>query len=136
MTKLSPAELQSGMAQATGTEKYTRHGLMRTLLMTDGVMWLQEHAEAYWLVDAIASHVATNKMLQQEEFQTWYFNRGGEDHAPFSRPHVLSVTNGNDGTPIVTQKIEYTDFPLPTIRFFVIKDEGLGGWVILLPSEY
>jgi len=104
--------------------------------MTDGVMWLQENAECYWLVDAIASHMMTNRRLQVEPFQTWDFTRADDDMAPKNHPHRLSVTDGNDGPAIVTQEIDYTDFPLPTIRFFVAKDEGLGGWVIMLPSEY
>jgi hypothetical protein len=136
MTKLSRAELDVGMAQWTGTTSYTRHGMMRTLLMTEGVMWLQENAECYWLVDAIASHIATNKRLQGEEFQTWDFKREDDDMAPANHPHMLSVTDGNDGPPIVKQEIEYTDFPLPSIRFFVSHDESLEGWVIMLTSEY
>jgi hypothetical protein len=49
---------------------------------------------------------------------------------------LLSVTDGNDTPPIAKQEIEYTDFPLEEIRFFVAKDGGLKAWVIMLPSEY
>jgi hypothetical protein len=136
MTKLSLADLENGMAQWIGTTSYTRHSLMRNLLMTEGVMWLQENAECHWLVDAIASHIVTNRRLRGEKFQTWDFKRHDDDMAPKGHPHMLSVTDGNDGPPIVKQEIEYTDFPLPSIRFFVAHDEGLGGWVIMLPSEY
>jgi hypothetical protein len=134
--KLSPADLQAGMAQWIGTTAYRRHGLMRNLLMTDGVVWFADAAECHWLIDAIASHIATNRRLQGEEFQTWDFKRQADDNPPKGKPHMLSVTDGNDGPPIVKQAIEFTDFPLPEIRFFVAKDDGLGGWVIMLPGEY
>lgn len=136
MAKLSRGELVNGMGQWIGTTSYTRHGLMRSLLMTDGVRWLRDAADCHWLIDAIASHLATNRRLAGEGFQSWDFKRADDDTAPEGHPHLLSVTNGNDQRKIVKQEIGYTDFPLAEIRFFVAKDEGLGGWVIMLPGEY
>ncbi len=120
----------SAMAQCTGTSQYYRHGLMPTLLLTDGAKMVADDAGAWWLMDVIMSHLSTNATLRQEEFQHWRFVRNGDG------PHLVSVTDGNEGEPIVTQEVEYSDFPLPEIGFFVCRDEGLGGWVLMLPSEY
>lgn len=129
-------QIEAALPHFTGTSNYTRHGLMRNLLLTDGVRYVRENADAYWLVDAIASHMATNRKLKNEPFQVWDFERHGKDIAEPNRPHVLSVTDGNSKQPIVTQEIEYTDFPLESIRFYAAYDGGLGGWVLMLPSEY
>jgi hypothetical protein len=43
---------------------------------------------------------------------------------------VLTCTDGDSEVPIITQQIEWTDFPLPSIRLYV--ERG----VLLLPSEH
>jgi hypothetical protein len=127
----TPEQIRSAMTQCIGTTSYTRHGLMRKLLMTDGAKMIAEDCKAHWLTDVIASHLMTNAKLRQEAFQTWRLEMNG------CGPHRVTATDGNDTFPIVTQEIEYSDFPLPEgIQFFVCKDDYLGGWVLMLPSEY
>jgi hypothetical protein len=138
MAKMEAARLLAGLDHFTGSENYTRHGLMRNLLMTDGVMFLQENAEAFWLVDVIASHLMTSAKLRGEEFQTWRFEKNGVDHAVPNKPHRAYATDGNTDDPIVSQDIEYSDFPLSEIKFFCVKAPEFGerAWVLMLPSEY
>ena len=136
-TKLAPEALTEGLAHFTGTESYTRHGLMRDLLMTEGVVWLADNAEAHWLTDVVASHLMTNRELRGEEFQTWTMRKSpkaGQNHAC-----VVWATDGNDDTQkLITQEIEYTDFPLYEIKFFCAKSPEFGerAWVLMLTSEY
>lgn len=134
---MTPQELETGLAQFTGTETWHRHGMFRQLLMTDGVMFLQEHAGAYWLIDAIGSHVFTNRKLspQRNPFQVWTFRRSGDGNAP-NQPHRLFATDGNSERAIIAQKIEFSDFPLPEIRLYVVWDGGFNGFVVMLPREY
>ena len=134
---MTPAELEQALMQFTGTEKWTRHGMARRLLlMTDGVMFLQEEAKAYWLIDAIASHLMTNAALRREEFQAWTFTRHGEGLAKPNQPHLLIATDGNDHE-LVRQEIEFTDFQLPEIKLYVAWDGGsFNAFVAMLPSEY
>jgi hypothetical protein len=47
--------LLAELAQFTGTQGYTR--ITRRHLLTDGARYLADHAECYWLVDAVASHL-------------------------------------------------------------------------------
>ena len=42
------------MSQFYGSEHWYRHGLVRTILYTDGVMYVADAAGAYWLIDEIA----------------------------------------------------------------------------------
>ncbi|MFC7738341.1 DUF6876 family protein [Roseomonas sp. GCM10028921] len=43
------------MSQFTGSQTFTRHGIARSVLMTEGVMLLAEKAGAHWLTDIIVS---------------------------------------------------------------------------------
>jgi hypothetical protein len=42
------------LTQFIGTERYYRISLRH--LLTDGTKYLAEHAECFWMMDAIASH--------------------------------------------------------------------------------
>ena len=119
---MNAADLMNGLAQMTGTETYHRHPLMRSLMLTDGVVFLAENAEAWWLTDIVASHQVDAK-VRAEDFQLWElvvaYNKG-----------VVTMRSDSDVPPIVTQEIEFTDFPLDSVKFY------LTGKVLMLPSEY
>jgi hypothetical protein len=128
----------SDLSQFTGTETWHRH--FTGLLYTDGIQYLAEQAEAYWLIDAIASY---QHQLKRDEyladFQLWVLSvvGEGERNYPFLLPeenHKAVLTCWSDTPkegvkPAVIQQIEYTDFPLIEIKLYV--SEG----VLLLPSE-
>jgi hypothetical protein len=147
---MQPSEIRSGLAHFTGTQSYTRT-MARSVVMTDGVKWLCDNAGSHWLIDAVVSHVITNAKLRLEEFQVWtlYVRQGtsplfypAEKNSKVVIPTqfmaVLTVTDGNSKKPLVAQRIEYTDFPLPEIKFYctpgAVGDERV--WVIMLTSEY
>lgn len=51
---------------------------------------------------------------------------------------VLTCVPDSGMTPVVVQRIPYTDFDLPRIKFYV-QPQAMGSrrvWVIFLPSEY
>lgn len=128
----SPCEITEGFAQFCGTEAYTRlsplHG---RLLCTDGVVWLAENADAFWLIDAIASHQP--RCMKDEplrEIQFWTLKVAANKSA------VLSCKR-DEGDIAFTQKIKFTDFPLKEVELWV--EAGLVGvpcMVCLLPSEH
>lgn len=109
------------LGQFTGTERYHRHTLAR-LLYTDGVEFLAENADCYWLIDAIASYQPQLKSQRLREFQVWTLTVK-------DRSAILTCREDSDCEPVVTQEIEFTDFPLPEIKLWV--ENG----VLLLPSE-
>jgi hypothetical protein len=45
---------RAALRQFTGTENWYRHGLVRSVLYTDGAKYVAESAGAYWLLDEIA----------------------------------------------------------------------------------
>ena len=127
----SKSEIESEMRNFTGTEQYHRASVPDPkLVMTDGVKYLADSAECYWMIDAIASHQpAAKKHRGLARGQFWSFVRKG-DHSG-----VLACGNGNHkAKPVISQEIEMTDFPLDQVRIWVMP--GHEGNVMLLPSEY
>jgi hypothetical protein len=116
MSKLSKADL----IQFTGTSQYYKH--LTGLLYTDGVKFMAE-AGAYWLIDAIASY--QHKVMNTprlREFQLWQL-------VVVNNMAILTCRADSGLPAVVTQYIEYTDFPFD-IDLYVCNN------VLLLPSEY
>jgi hypothetical protein len=119
---------EDNLESFTGTECYYRH-FTRKLVYTDGVKYLAEHGEAYWLIDLVASYqngpaIAKNERLQ--EFQLWEVKLVGKGC-------VVTCREDSNIPPSITQEIEYTDFPFD-IKFYV--EGGEIGPVMLLRSEH
>jgi uncharacterized protein DUF6876 len=120
---MNTGEIQSGLDQFNGSETIYRHVFNR-LCYTEGVKYLAEAAEAYWLIDAIASYQG---QLAGEGFQLWHLKRSGGGA-------TLTARTDSDQPAMVTQEIEYTDFPLDEIKLYCC--EGAGHHVLMLPGEY
>lgn len=115
-------EILNIIHEASGTEAYHQFSAIKGFpVITDGVLALAEAAGCYWLLDIVGSY-QTNKKLDKA-FQVWTLEVNEESRN--------AVVNGKNDTKIViTQEIEYTDFPLSKVKLFLING------VILLPSEY
>lgn len=116
--KLDPSLL----TQFTGTEKYYR--ISRKHLLTDGTKYLAEAGECFWMMDAIASHLA---------------EIGTADWFVLVRMTVIGskatmIYEDGSGKEHARQEIPYTDFPLQAISLYACWDGE--HWVIMLPSEY
>lgn len=118
---------ESTLGQFYGSENFYRHGLLRGLVLTDGVQYLNTNG-AGWLVDAIASY-QVKPSVRKEEFQSWTLTVDLD-----KKSAVLRGTDGNEKT-LARQRIDYTDFPLPEVKFFACHNE-LGGITLMLSSEY
>jgi len=57
--------------QFTGTGHWYRHGLVRTILFTDGAKHVADAGGAYWLLDEIAIAQAYETAAAAQEFQVW-----------------------------------------------------------------
>ena len=114
--------LASELAHFHCTEQYYRHFLQR-FVYTDGVRYLAQNAQAYWLLDLIASYQQYQK-VKKEEFQVWKLQTDLEKNNA-----VATCDDGNNNI-LITQYIPFTDFPLTEITLY------LTDGVLLLPSEY
>lgn len=110
------------LAQFTGTLNWFRHGLVRTILFTDGARYVADNAGAYWLLDEIALAQVGEPRVAREAFQLWKLEVAGTGA-------TLTCEDG-DGNVVLTKPIPFTDFPAPGIRLYCC--DG----TIMLPSEY
>ena len=116
------SELLAELAQFTGTQGYTR--ITRRHLLTDGARYLADHAECYWLMDAVASH------LDEIGTQDWFVLIRLELEGT-SATVIYEDGNGHEHA---RQAIPLMDFPLQQIRLYACWDTE--HWIIMLPSEY
>ena len=122
---MNAEELRSALAYHCGSETVVRHS-SRRIVLTEGVVEMRELAQAYWLVDAIASHQIAAK-VRTMPFQVWTLRAVGAEGTA-----RLTLTDGNGGKNVVSQRIEYTDFPLDKVGFSLWLVQG----VLMLPGEY
>ncbi|MEM9948764.1 MAG: DUF6876 family protein [Cyanobacteria bacterium P01_D01_bin.36] len=129
---LSPEQLQAELAHFTGTETIYRYRLDQRILAyyTDGVKYLADNAEAYWLLTEIIS-VQSQPSFSSEPFQVWHLTVTEEQTA------TLVCEDGNDNV-VATKDIQFTDFPLREIKIWVEYGEVEGAYMptLLLPSEH
>jgi hypothetical protein len=111
------------LRQFTGTETWFRHPLNRKVVYTEGVQYVAENGGAYWLLDEIALLQPHDKKVAAEAFQVWTLTVQAD------RKATLTCDDGN-GNVVFTKDLEFTDFPLDTIKFYFTDN------TILLPSEY
>ncbi|WP_417850305.1 DUF6876 family protein [Thalassoglobus sp.] len=126
---------KSDLAQFTGTSHYYLHSMNRSVIYTDGVQYLAEKAEAYWLVDAIASHLATKAFNQAAADD----ERVGLTHfwklaVHEDRSATLKAVADSDEPAFIEQQVPFTDFPFEDIDIWAGRDDQY--WVLMLSSEY
>lgn len=127
---LNTTELKVALASFYGTEQYHRLSFIPGVIATDGVKFLCEKAECFWLFDKIAAlqiipEIAGNPALQEMQFWQMTVN---------DKSAVL-VCCEDEGKPVYEEEISYTDFPLDSIRIWVGYGDGRNK-VAMLPSEY
>jgi len=115
-------KLQAELKNFTGSEQVFYNPLFRKFRYTEGVKYLAQEANCYWLLDYIFSN-QHSKTLQQTPFQVWKLKVAEDNTA------TITVEDGNKNH-IKSFKLEFTDFPLEQIDLWFI--EG----TLLLPSEY
>jgi hypothetical protein len=109
-----------------GTSGYHKHLFpgKSPLLLTDGCSFVREQCKAHWLFDAILSY-QSDERLRNVKFQIWILQRLKKDLS-----WEIKCFEDTGKKPIITQIIEFSDFPLDSIKIWVIDN------VCLLPSEY
>jgi len=122
-------ELKQELDGFCGTENYYKH--FTGLVYTDGVKHLADRAGAYWLIDAVMSWQA-EKVIRCVPFQVWTLKvlrseLGKNKNEPMA---ILEMREDTDMPVLVSQKIEYTDFPVGEMKLF------FQNGVLFLPSEY
>lgn len=127
---LSTSQLQVGLANFHGSATWYRYilGPFTMGLYTEGIKWLADNADCYWLLNAIfVQQNDPHNAIKRGPFQVWTLTINAEKSA------ILTAADGN-GTVLICQEIHSTDFPLSEIVLWV--EYGDQGPVLLLPSEH
>ena len=113
---------KSMLSQFTGTEHYYR--ISRRHLLTEGTKYLAEHAQCFWMMDAIASH------LMEIGTADWFI----VIKTSVQDTRAIMVYEDGNGREHARQEIPYTDLPLTEITLYACWDSE--HWILMLPSEY
>lgn len=110
----------------TGTEAYHRASLFGNSVLTDGMNYLRNRLNCFWLVDIVASVQHLKKIQEEKNFIVWLIE--------VKKDKSFIVTTWND-TPYKSEKLyeqegKYTDFLLDRFEFYQ------EGEVLLLKSEH
>jgi len=107
----------------------------RRVIYSGGVRYLAEQAGAYWLIDAIASYLTPQAIEEAAQVDRrialmhFWKLRVAEDQSA-----VLFAEADLNVPPFVSQKIPYTDFPLPKVDIWA--SQSGEGWTLYLPQEH
>lgn len=112
--------LVEDLGEFIGSENYYKSSFGR-LKLTDGINYLRNKVDCYWLIDIVESY---QDKLKEVPFQLWRIEVKSDKTA------VVSCKEDTGKPNLVKQKLEYTDFPLKEFEFYCI--DG----VVLLKSEY
>ena len=118
----TPQKIIHELNQFTGSTILYKHWL--GLKYTEGIKYLADSTNCYWLLDAIASH-QTKKFLSNpnlREFQIWYLQ--------VKENSGILICEWDTNQEVLRQEVLYTDFPLPNIKLYLVEK------VLMLPSEY
>jgi hypothetical protein len=115
-------QIKKRLKQFIGSGIVYKHSL--GIFYTEEVQYLAEAASAYWLLDLIASH-QTKEFLSNpklQDFQIW--------HLLVHEKSGTLICEWDMNMEVLRQEIEYTDFPLQSIKLYLVSK------VLMLPREY
>jgi hypothetical protein len=136
----SASQIRETLPHFCGTEEYHWFGLGRPedgygLKMTDGILYLLNSADCFWLLSAILSY-QHERRVKNLGIQFWRLKVWDET---ITDDYELSDQTKRRGRltlyrdtnkPVLWQDIEFTNFPLPEI------DVWVADGVAMLRSEY
>ena len=123
----------------SGTEKYHRYSSLHPrFLLTDGTLYLAKSCSCYWLFDYLASQQSNPVIKNHKELKSIQFWKlEVEDSSG------LIICEWDAGQVVYKERIGFTDFPLESIRIWIIPTwisadltNNNIHMVAMLPSEY
>jgi hypothetical protein len=123
---MNTANIRYELKQFHGTSEYHKHLFpgKSPIILTDGCKYVRDVCKAYWLFDAILNYQC-DKILDGVNFQVWELKQLRKDLT-----WLLTCREDTGRKTLISQSIEFSDFPLDYIKIWVIDK------VALLPSEY
>ncbi len=95
---------------------------------TEGVKYLADQAQCHWLVTDTA--VVCKSLKNKSTFIVILFKRNSTSVQERTHKEAKITYADGNGTILLEQEYEYTDFPLDELRLFFVDD------MLMLPNEY
>ncbi|MEZ7494344.1 hypothetical protein QO206_02525 [Leeuwenhoekiella aequorea] len=95
---------------------------------TEGVKYLAEAANCYWLVTDVM--VMAKTLRKKSAFLVIYFNRLSEELQQKQNTEAQITYGDGNGTIPYQQDYKFSDLPLDELRLFFVQD------TLMLPGEY
>ncbi len=111
-----------------GTENWYKHRLS-SMIYTDGIKWLANRLECYWLIDDIA--IFSKKLREKHYFLTIKFKANAKMKGKL-------VFEDENGLILLTKNYYFCDLitPKKSLNLLLYFDGGFETHVLFLPSEY
>lgn len=127
---IDPIDLKNALAEYSGSEHFYKvSAFAPNFIITEGVKFLADEAQCYWLLDVIVSHLPA-VIAADEEFAVVLLERDPEGSGA-----VFQITDDVPANVVYArQEIEFTTFPMPSIKLYLQTDTE--HWTLMLPGEY
>ena len=128
MLKMEAEQILNELRNFSGTESYHKFSILSNMVLTDGMNFLCQNTESFWLMDIVSSVQHLKKIVDNKEFIVWRIKLNENDKgfvveayrdSPFNQANLLYQQFGG-----------YYDFPISYLEFYQCEN------VILLKSEY
>lgn len=107
--------LEHKLSKFTGSSIHHR-SLIPSIVMTDGIKFLHEHKDCFWLINLIAARQLQTRVARQE-FQVWELSKG-------------KLTLKDEDNREIQKELVTREFPLDNLTIWVMDK------VMFLPQEY
>lgn len=118
----------------TGTTKYFNASVLYNLKLTDGIQFLRDKLNCFWLIDIVGSIQQETKIKENETFIIHKIKVNDDKSFIFKsyKDYNQDLTEQENDLKylLYEQKGNYTDFILSEFEFYQVRD------VLLLKSEY
>ena len=123
-------DLKNALAEYSGSQQFFRvSAFARNSVVTEGVKFLADEAQCYWLLDMVVSHLPA-VIAADETFAVVTLKRNTEGSGA-----VFQIVDDVPANVVYArQEIEFTTFPLPSIKLYLQTDTE--HWTLMLPGEY
>jgi hypothetical protein len=130
--KKSYQELEEIMNQSSGAGAHHElYPFYRTFIVTDGVKYFAEEAEAHWLIDIVGTHLPIIAKTEDYFFTVELnVNKEQKNEGIFAIFHEIS----GEKVRILRQNIPYVNLPSGQYKFFLFHEEEY--FIMICPSEY
>lgn len=125
-------DLKQSLKQFTGSCHWYQTK-QKKFLYTDGIKYLIDHTNAYWLIDLVRSYQQIPE-YHSLPLQVWHLETDKN-----TKDGIIIMKGGKGMIEHVRHQLKNITFPLTTFEFYVTSDYAMKGYlqkIMMLKTEY